>query len=272
MKNIVYLILLAILFSGCALTQINSDKKKPLDEEKIFIKKYKYNLVKNETKDISKQKAIDEIKVLIKKDMINHIKTYIELKDNNITISNYNFIQPKIEIIKESWDNKSYNVKASSKINEKKATQLLIDTIKEISTKKDLIRLNKISQEQEKLLENKNKNISKIEKKLVSQEVIYISKKDELIKLKKELDDINKKLKKELDDINKAKKEISKVKRRVAKLINKACLIKKGMTREEVKNAIGKPTSTDYSSYYYKDIEIHFQVSTKLVDAIRGCK
>lgn len=161
----------------------------------------------------------------------------------------------------------------SNKISkEDNSTELLIKKIEKKSSQEDLNRLNKISQEQKKLLRNKNENISKIIRKLLLQEDIYISKKNELIKLEKKIVNINKKIDKELNDIKKAKRKILKIKEKFSKLINKACLIKKGMTREEVENTIGKPTSTDYSSYYYKDIEIHFQVSTKLVDKIIGCK
>jgi len=206
MRNKLYSILTIILLSGCTSTQVNSNinnnqsntyqeptvisKKvnykqieiKPSDEDKIFTREYTYNSSEDDSKNSSRKKAIHQIKILLTEEIGTHIESYLEIKKKNINGTSYKSIRQeiqslsagitKVKVLKEKWNGKTYYIKASVRVNEKRTMELLLQAIKAKSSQKDVKRLNKILAEQKNLLSQQNSKVQSINKKLISQEIL----------------------------------------------------------------------------------------------------
>jgi hypothetical protein len=202
MNKLIILIILSLAsgFTTAANTSTSVNKKieiKPSIDDKIFAREYTYRASEDDSKNSSRKKAIQQLKILLSEEIGTHISSYLEiekLNHNNISYQSVNneivslsASITKLKILKEKWDGKSYYVKASVRVNEKRTLELILQEIRSKSSEKDVKRLNSILKEQELLLSQQNSTIEEINKKLVSQEIINEAKKNEITKMKADL-------------------------------------------------------------------------------------
>jgi hypothetical protein len=233
--------------------------------DKIFIREYTYNASDTDSKVSSRKKAITQLKSILSEEVGVHIESSFEIKTTTKNNINNKYVKSeihqlsanitKLKILDEKWNGVRYYIKASVKINEEQTMILLLEAIKAKASKKDVIRLNKILDEQNKNLDKSYSRIQELQKQLVFQEITNQASKNELSNTKKELLTLQKtkqmydnKVLQQQKEISKIKKIIKKAKNRIKSENNKACLMEKGMTKKEVLKAIGNPTGlTDYS-------------------------
>lgn len=258
MKSKLYPILAIALLSVCTSTQINSsvnndkttntihqeptaiskkiDNKeieiKPSNEDKIFIREYTYNSSEDDSKNSSRKKAIQQIKILLTEEIGTHIESYLEIKKKNINGTSYKSIKQeiqslsagitKVKILDEKWNGKTYYIKASVRVNEKRTMELLLQNIKAKSSQKDVNRLNKILAEQKTLLNQQNSKVQSINKKLISQEIVNEARKNEVLYMKKQLIKFNKEELEQKEEEKKYKTELDRKKALIKKLNSKS--------------------------------------------------
>jgi len=202
MNKLIILIILSLAsgFTTAANTSTSVNKKieiKPSIDDKIFAREYTYRASEDDSKNSSRKKAIQQLKILLSEEIGTHISSYLEIEKRNYNNISYQSVNneiaslsasiTKLKILKEKWDGKSYYVKASVRVNEKRTLELILQEIRSKSSEKDVKRLNNILKEQELLLSRQNSTIEEINKKLVSQEIINEAKKNEITKMKADL-------------------------------------------------------------------------------------
>lgn len=202
MNKLIILIILSLAsgFTTAANTSTSVNKKieiKPSIDDKIFAREYTYRASEDDSKNSSRKKAIQQLKILLSEEIGTHISSYLEIEKRNYNNISYQSVNneiaslsasiTKLKILKEKWDGKSYYVKASVRVNEKRTLELILQEIRSKSSEKDVKRLNSILKEQELLLSRQNSTIEEINKKLVSQEIINEAKKNEITKMKADL-------------------------------------------------------------------------------------
>jgi uncharacterized coiled-coil protein SlyX len=249
MKNKLYSILGVILLSGCNLTQFNSTansnvyqeakiidykkiKLKPSKEDKIFIREYTYNASDDDSKNSARKKAIQQIKILLSEEIGTYIESYLDIKKQNINNIGYKSIKQeikslsvaitKLKVLNEKWDGKTYYIKASVRVNEKQAIELILQNLKVKATQKDVKRLNKILAEQKKSLHEKNSKLQYINKKLISQEIINNAIKKKILNMKKQLEKYNKEEIRQKEEAKKYQTELERKKALILKLNQKS--------------------------------------------------
>ena len=166
----------------------------PSKDDKLFIREYTYSASEDDSKNSSRKKAIEQLKILLSEEIGTHIENYLEIKKQNREDISYQSVKneisslsasiTKLNILNEKWDGKSYHVKASVRVNEKRTIELILQEIKSKSSDKDVQRLNAILKEQEVLLTQQSATIQGMNKKLVSQEIINEAKKNEITSMK----------------------------------------------------------------------------------------
>jgi len=316
-KKIVFGIFI-ILFIGCGAKKIENIKVsenysqdfkyeqieiKPSADDKIFIREYTYRSSEDDSKNSSRRKAITQLKTLLSEEVGTHIESYLEIqkqsrngvayKSINQEIKSLSSAITKLKILDEKWDGRKYWIKASVRINEKRTMEMLLTAIKSKANEKDIKRLNRILAEQKRELENKNYQVSRINKKLVAQEIMNEARKNEVLKMKKQLIhfqkeeiEAKKEEKRYSSELDKLRAKVRKVKSRVQKESKKACLMEKGMTKRDVVGMIGKPSGVNgtscsgsygsiYNKYcndwYYGKINLDFGGNGILYDK-SGCR
>jgi hypothetical protein len=202
-----------------------------IKEDKLFIKEYIYDASEDDSKNSSRKKAIRQIKFLLTEEIGTHIENYLEIKKTNINGTSYKSIQQeikslsvgitKIQILSERWNGRSYFVRASVKINEEQVMELLLQSIKAKSSKKDVKRLNKILKEQKQLLTQQNSKVRNINKQLIKQEIVNEARKNEILKMKKQLIEYNAREIKQKKEEKKYKTELERKKYLINKLNRK---------------------------------------------------
>jgi len=245
--------------------------------DKIFIREYKYNASDTDSKVSSRKKAIVQLKSILSEEVGVHIESSLEMKNtvrngvnNKYVKSEINQLSAsitKLKILDEKWNGVTYYIKASVRVNEEQTMRLLLEAIKAKASKKDIKRLNKILKEQNGDLDKSYSKINLLQKKLVLQEIQNQASKDELLDTKRILQRLQIEKQKYDNKVQNQKSEISRIQRLVQKAKNrikkdnkKSCLMKDGMTKEEIKNAIGNPTSTNAigDEWYYGNQSMFF--------------
>ncbi len=263
----------------------------PSKEDKVIVRHYTYMASEDDSRNSSRKKAIQQIKTLLSEEIGTHIESYLtinEIEENGVNhkvikqeISSLSAGITQLKVISESWDGKQYDIEASVSINIKQAMALLLEAIKAKSSEKDVARLNKVLAEQEAALKNSNNVIAEMNKKLVVQEILLAAKKAENITLKEKRIELNNEQQEYNSQVTAQKKEMAeikakmvKVKSRIRKQSEKACLLERGMTQNEVKRVIGHPDSITYkplhdTRWHYGTIRVQFE--NYLVNATYGC-
>ncbi len=276
------------------------------DTDKIFIREYSYNASDDDSKNSARKKATTELQRILSEEVGTHIQHSLQIRESVKDGVNQMFVVQeinslsaaisKLEILDENWDGSTYYMKASVSINEDRAMSALLEAIKAKSSEKDVLRLNKILEEQSKNLDLSNETIRSLRKKILAQEIQnqasieeIASKKDQVANLNKEIESLqqeiekyNQEIKKQKSDIVKAKSVVAKARKRIAAEKDKFCLIGKGMTKREVEAAIGEPASWNSKGklglfddlsweWYYGSVIVLFSVKTQTVVTIEGC-
>jgi len=262
-------------------------------EDISFVRTYNYRANDDDSKNSSKKKAIEQIKIELNDEVGTYIESYLEInyeaqpdvsrKDVKQEINSISAGITRVKILEEKWDGKTYYIKAKVDLNPKQAMVALTEAIKSKAAEEDVKRLNLILGEQKKQINASNKRVEKVQKKLLSQEIINKARKTELDKINAQLTQAKLLLKKYNIEIGKNKTEleelelkVDKAKRRIVTNGKKACLMIAGMTIDEVTDAIGVPDASDGSAYllggdlYYGGTRLYF--SNKLLKGIYDCK
>ena len=202
MNKVIILIILSLTtyYLHAANNTTNNNKQIEIEQSKdgkLFIRGYTYRASEDDSKNSSRKKAIEQLKILLSEEIGTHIENYLEIKKQNRNNVSYQSVKneisslsasiTKLNILDEKWDGKSYYVKASVRVNEKRTLELILQEIKSKSSEKDVKRLNAILKEQEILLTQQSTTIQGMNKKLVSQEIINKAKKNEITSMKKDL-------------------------------------------------------------------------------------
>ncbi len=275
-------------------------------ENKVFIRDYTYNAGDDDSKNSSRKEALKQLKALLSEEVGVHIESSLGMtkavtngvSQSYITseITSLSSSITKLTIIDEKWNGVTYYVKASVKINEEQTMTLLIEAIKSKASEKDIKRLNKILAEQNGNLDKSYGEIKELQKKLVLHEIENQASKVELAeakallkKLQIKKQNYNNEITEQYRKLIKIKEQIKKIKYRILTESQKACLLEKGMTKNEIKKSIGNPTAHDASMYsgdcngifkltsaqcdrwYYGTIELHFK-ENGLLNWKSGCK
>ena len=263
----------------------------PSKEDKVIVRHYTYMASEDDSRNSSRKKAIQQIKTLLSEEIGTHIESYLTINETEENGVNHKVIKQEIsslsagitqlKVISESWDGKQYDIEASVSVNIKQAMALLLEAIKAKSSEKDVARLNKVLAEQEAALKDSNNVIAEMNKKLVIQEILLAAKKAENIALKEKRIELNNEQQEYNNQVTAQKKEMAaikakmvKVKSRIKKQSEKACLLEKGMTKNEVKSIIGSPDSKKYggsksAEWNYGTVRVKYQSS--LVSSIFNC-
>lgn len=277
-------------------------KTSSLNKSKVFVREYIYNASEDDSKNSSRKKSIKQLKSILSEEVGTHIESSLDMKtttkngvSNKYVKSEINSLSAnitKLKILDEKWNGTTYYIKASVKIDEEQTMMLLVEAIKAKASKKDVKRLNKILKEQNGHLDKSYSKIQKLQKKLVLQEIKNQASKSELTdtkvllqNLQREKQKYDNKIIKQKSEIGRIRKLVIKAESRIKKDNKKACLLTKGMTKKEIINAIGKPTSDNWSDpdnqymniddrnskkWYYGSIQVDF--NNNLISAIRGCR
>lgn len=288
-------------------TQYTNDKVEITNskKDKVFTREYTYNASDDDSKNSAREKALSQLKALLSEEVGTHIQSSLDMKNtikNGIKteyvkseINSLSAAIIKLKILSEKWDGKTYYVKADVKLNEEETMNLLLEAIKDKASEKDIKRLNKILNEQNKNLDKSYEKIQQLQKKLVLQEIqnkASISElKDTKIKLQllqKEKIHYDNQVIKQKNEIVRIKKLIDTAKKRINKENKKACLLESGMTKQEVIDALGSPTGLeDYSckgatngiyyplkgnctNWYYGTVKLIFG-KNKILQTKSGC-
>jgi len=228
-------------------------------EDKIFTREYTYNSSEDDSKNSSRKKAIQQIKILLTQEIGTHIESYLEIQKKNINGTSYKSIKneirslsagiTKVKVLKEKWNGKTYYIKASVKINEKRTMELLLQSLKDKSSEKDVKRLNKILAEQKNELNQQNSKVQAINKKLISQEIVNEARKNEVLNMKKKLVKFNKEEIAQKKEAKKYKTELERKKALIKKLNSKS-KNKVGKQKQEWLNTKELLCSFDLGSSY----------------------
>jgi len=259
------------------------------DEDIEFTREYTYFASEDDSKNSSRKKALEQIKILLSEEIGVYIESYLEINkidSSDVTrqsvsheIKSLSSGITRIKVLDERWNGKTYYVKASVKTNAEQAIASLLEAIKAKSAKSEIDRLNLIISEQGALLNQSREKTTDLQKDIVRQELIYEARQSERIESKSELIRTNEEQLLQERMLAEDRKQIEKIKRIVKESKEKrdrkakqACLIEKGMTQSEVKQALGEPEHGGNTSfYYYGEIRIGFNYISNRVSSLSGC-
>lgn len=253
-------------------TQVENNKNSE-GKEKTFIREYTYNASEDDSKNSSRKKATTQLKSLLSEEIGVHIQSSLDIKkttskgvDNKYIkkeISSLSAAITKMKILDEKWNGKTYYIKASVKINEEQTMKLLLEAIKAKASEKDVKRLNKILEEQNKDLDNSYSKIQELQKKLLKQEIENQASENELKETKQKLEELQRVKEKYDREVNAKKSEIEKIKSIIKdNEMNAYNSLMSGMTPNEVKKLIGNPRAindcSDRMYYSYGRLWVMF--------------
>jgi len=259
------------------------------DEDIEFTREYTYLASEDDSMNSSRKKALEQIKILLSEEIGVYIESYLEInKIDSSDVSRQNISHEikslssgisRIKVLDEKWNGKTYYVKASVKTNSEQVIASLLEAIKAKSAKSEIDRLNLIISEQEAQLSQSKEKATDLQKDMVRQELIYEARQSERIESKSELIRTNEEqllqermLAEDRRQIEKIKRIVKESKEKRERKAKQACLIEKGMTQSEVKQALGRPEHGESTSfYYYGEIRIGFNYISNRVISITGC-
>lgn len=280
-------------------------KKKSNNRVKEIIKEYKYNTSDDDSKNSARKKALTQVKVLILEEIGVFVESYLEL---NKVVENekYNkyFKQEiknltagiiKTKILDEKYDGKTYYVKASVLVDPDSVSEGISEILKIKANKSEINKLTKLLKSKEQEIDMRSSETIKLQKEITNQELLNNAKQDELKNIHSQLKQAKLKLKKYEIEEQRIKGVLGKIQQKVNQAVNrinnqnqKVCLIKKGMTKQEVLSAIGKPIGSknypydsncdnnlmneECSSWYYGTNRLSFGVNGLVKHVLGECK
>ena len=287
------------------ITKINDINIRNKDNHRVkeIIKEYTYNASDDDSKNSAREKALNQVKVIILEEIGVFVESYLELnkagtdqkyqKQFRQEIKNFTAGISKTQIIDEKFDGRTYYVKASIMVDPDSVSEGISEILKIKAGQSEIKKLNELLENKEKEIDIRSDEVIGLQKKLTSQELLNRAKEDELKVAKTELELAKAKLQKYETDEQRLKGELIDIQKKVNQAMQrmkdeskKACLIKEGMTKRDVLETIGLP-STQESSYggtctyglymdscrtwYYGSTEIEFS-RIGLVSDINGCR
>ncbi|QUX96605.1 hypothetical protein C0J08_14890 [Marinomonas sp. CT5] len=270
--------------------EISPKSKEPY----VIIRDYTYQASAFDSKVVARKNAIDQLTTIVNEEIGIYIEHYLDINetgmDGNLRREVSSKIQTfsnginKIEPLEESWNGSQYYIKAKVSVDPEKNLALMLEAIKSKSTQKDIDRLNKVLSEQKIELESTQSKNIELRKKLVVNEIVNETRREELLKSKEQLTEAsNRAISLSLEQ-DKADRELAEIKQKINKAIldkkaveRKACLVEKGMKRSVVHQIIGSPQALQYdivgfymNADYYGEVTISYRHD--IVTSILGCK
>ena len=243
-------------------------KKKSNKRVKEIIKEYQYNTSDDDSKNSARKKALNQVKILILEEIGVFVESYLEI--NKIVadkkyqkyfkqeIKNLTAGIIKTKILDEKYDGKTYYVKASVLVDPDSVSEGISEILKIKANKSEINKLSKLLKLKEKEIDMRSSETIELQKKIANQELLNNAKQEELKIIQGKLQQAQQQLKKYKKDeialntkLGKVKSKVQKAMQRIQNQSKKACLIKLGMTKDEVKDTIGWPSgATTYNDFH----------------------
>ena len=271
------------------INDINTNKKAN-KRVKNIVKEYQYNVSDDDSKNSARKKALTQVKILILEEIGVFVESYLELstivEDDKYQqyfkeeIKNLTAGIIKTKIIDEKFDGKSYYVKASVLVDPDSVSEGISEILKIKANKSEISKLQKLLQSKEKEIDMRSSDTITLQKKITKQELINRAKEQELkeiqLKLQKAQQQLHQYKREEVSlnsELEQVQSKVQKAMNRIKKQNKKACLMKNGMTRNEVRNSIGSPAGKGvYNIYwYYGNVTLEFKQIAGLLVGKSGC-
>jgi len=285
------------------INDINTNKKTN-KRVKNIVKEYQYNVSDDDSKNSARKKALTQVKVLILEEIGVFVESYLEL--NTIVedkkyqkyfkeeIKNLTAGIIKTKIIDEKFDGKTYYVKASVLVDPDSVSEGISEILKIKANKSEISKLQKLLQSKEQEIDMRSSETITLQKKITKQEFINRAKEKELkeiqLKLQKAQNQLHKYKKEEISlnsELGRVQLKVQQAMQRIQNQSKKACLMKTGMTKQEVRRILGSPAgatrtygsscSASYSlnsgsctKWHYGVVTLYFQESG-LLSGRKGC-
>ena len=286
------------------INDINTNKKTNKRIKKI-IKEYRYNVSDDDSKNSARKKALAQVKVLILEEIGVFVESYLELnkvvgdkkyqKYFKEEIKNLTAGIIKTKIIDEKFDGKSYYVKASVLVDPDSVSEGISEILKIRANRGEINKLTKLLKTKEQEIDMRSSETISLQKKITKQELINRAKEQELQKIQLNLQKAQQQLKKYQQDEIALNSELGRVQLQVQQAIQrienqsrKSCLMRAGMTKQEVRSILGNPAgatrsygagcsdsylldSDSCTQWHYGIVTLYFQTSG-LLSSARGCR
>ena len=280
------------------INDINTNKKTN-KRVKNIVKEYQYNVSDDDSKNSARKKALTQVKILILEEIGVFVESYLEL---NTVVENEKYQKYfkeeiknltagiiKTKIIDEKFDGKSYYVKASVLVDPDSVSEGISEILKIKANKSEIKKLNKLLQTKEHEIDMRSSETFTLQKKITRQELLNNAKQKELRKTQDKLIlaqlQLKKYKKQEINlntEIGKIKGKVQKVMTKIKGQSQKACLMKPGMTKNDIQRTIGNPDAVSWSDgsvdsvtmqlaegWYYGNIYLSFNKS--ILVSTSGC-
>lgn len=286
------------------INDINTNKKTNKRVKKI-VKEYRYNISDDDSKNSARKKALTQVKILILEEIGVFVESYLELnkvvenekyqKYFKQEIKNLTAGIIKTKILDEKYDGKTYYVKASVLVDPDSVSEGISEILKIKANKSEINKLTKLLKSKEQEIDMRSSETIKLQKKITNQELLNSAKQEELKTIQLKLQKAQQQLKKYKRDERSLNTELGRIQSKVQKAMNriknqskKACLMRVGMTKQEIRNIIGYPAgatrsygancSASYSldsgsctNWHYGAVTLYFKESG-LLSSGSGCR
>lgn len=291
------------------ISKINDVNVKNKDNNRVkeIIKEYTYNTSDDDSKNSAREKALNQVKVIILEEIGVFVESYLEInkfvadekyqKYFKQEIKNLTAGIIKTKIIDEKYDGKTYYVKASVLVDPDSVSEGISEILKIKANQGEIKKLNELLVSKEKEIDMRSTETIALQKKITNQELLNKAKEDEVKMIQIQLQEAQSKLQAYQKEELKLKGELGEIQAKVNQAMHriqneskKACFMKAGMTKREIEDSIGEPTSStmsfhelcdkykvlggkyqgDCSSWYYGSVVLRFAKSGLLEDN-KGC-
>ena len=266
---------------------------------KKFSKELKDNI--KDSRNGARKKAVTKVKVLILEEIGVFVESYLEL--NSVVadkkyqkyfkeeIKNLTAGIIKTKILDEKFDGKSYYVKASVLVDPDSISEGISEILKIKANKSEINKLTKLLKSKEQEIDTRSNETIVLQKKVTKQELLNRAKEQELQDVKFKLQQAKQQLLRyKQDEINlntelgRVQSQVQRAMQKIENQSRKSCLMRIGMTKQEVRSILGNPAgaTTSYgkcvsldlgscTQWHYGVVTLYFQ-SSGLLSGARGCR
>lgn len=279
------------------INDINTNKKTN-KRVKNIVKEYQYNVGDDDSKNSARKKALTQVKVLILEEIGVFVESYLELnsviedkkyqKYFKEEIKNLTAGILKTKILDEKFDGKTYYVKASVLVDPDSVSEGISEILKIKANKSEINKLTKLLKTKEQEIDMRSTETITLQKKITKQELLNRAKEQELQNVKFKLQQVRQQLlryKQEEVNLNtelgRIQTQVQQAMQRIQNKAKKACMMKIGMTEQEVVNILGQPDGKAYCDqeirpkcdlkYVYGSVSLYFPSDIKILEYVIGC-
>jgi hypothetical protein len=274
------------------ITKINdiNTKKKENQRIKEIVKEYQYNVSDDDSKNSAREKALNQVKVIILEEIGVFVESYLELnkivtdekyhKQFKQEIKNLTAGIIKTKILDEKYNGKQYYVKASVLVDPDSVSEGISEILKIKANQSEIKKLNALLESKENEIDMRSQETIALQKKITNQEFLNMAKEEELKTIQVQLQHAQRKLQKyEIEEqrlqgeLGQIQQKVNQAMQRIENNSKKACYIRPGMTRTEVKQILGEPDGglSHTGNLIYGRVTINFPYMGQIVSSISGC-